>query len=514
MLLADVVQTSLAVAATRSRKQKIDRLADCLRRARPEEIETVVGLLSGALCQGKVGVGFAVLRDVDPEPAQVPAVTVGELDRAVTELAELSGRGVRAARLAALGALFARSTADEQVFLRQLLGGELRQGALAGVMGDAIAAAFDVAAAAVRRAAMLAGDLGAVARRAADQGESGLAGFMLQIFRPLQPMLAQPGEDLQAAMARLGEAALEWKLDGARVQVHREGDQVRVFTRTLNEVTDAVPEVVEAALALPVERAVLDGEVVALREDGRPQPFQVTMRRFGRRLDIDALRRELPVQALYFDCLHLEGRDLLSEPGGARRAAMAACLPEQALVPRTVTSDPAEGEAFFAGALRAGHEGVMVKSLETEYEAGRRGAGWLKVKPVHTLDLVVLAAEWGSGRRRGWLSNLHLGARDPASGGFVMLGKTFKGLTDATLTWQTARLQELETERDRRVVRVRPELVVEIAFDGVQESPHYPGGLALRFARVKRYRPDKSALDADTIDAVRALWHGIGESDA
>lgn len=505
MLLADLVETSRAVAETRSRLRKVECLAGCLRRADSVEIEVVVALLSGELRQGKIGVGYAALRQIDVSPAAVAGLTVAELDREVSRIAGLAGAGSRVARLSGLADLWSRATGAEQDFLGRLFGGELRQGALAGIMADAIAAADDLDAALVRRAAMLAGDLGEVARTAREEGATGLARYRLQLMRPLQPMLAQPGEGIAQVLGRLGEAALEWKLDGARVQVHRDGDQVRVFTRKLNDVTAAVPEVVAAVRALPLRSAVLDGEVLALREDGRPQPFQVTMKRFGRRLDVATLARDLPLRAFFFDALHLDGDDLLSEGGARRRAAMTEFLPDSALIPRTVTARPDEAQRFLDEALRAGHEGVMAKSLDAEYEAGRRGAGWLKIKPTYTLDLVVLAVEWGSGRRKGWLSNLHLGARDPESGGFVMLGKTFKGMTDATLAWQTERLLALETGRDGHVVIVRPELVVEIAFDGVQESPHYPGGLALRFARVVRYRDDKTALDADTIDSVRAI---------
>ncbi len=319
-------------------------------------------------------------------------------------------------------------------------------------------------------------------------------------------MLAQPAADLPDALERLGEAMLEWKLDGARVQVHRSGDEVRVFTRNLHEVTAAVPEIVETVRSLRVSSLVLDGEAIALREDGAPQPFQVSMRRFTRRLDVDRMRRELPLSGFFFDCLHLDGDDLLSAAAADRVAALDKVLPAAMRVPRLRTAEGAAASAFLAEALRLGHEGVMAKDPEAAYEAGRRGSGWLKVKPAQTLDLVVLAAEWGHGRRRAWLSNLHLGARDPEHGGFVMLGKTFKGLDDATLAWQTERLRELAIGDEGFVVHVRPELVAEIAFSDLQESPRYPGGLALRFARLRRYRTDKTAADADTIATVRALF--------
>jgi DNA ligase-1 len=358
--------------------------------------------------------------------------------------------------------------------------------------------------AAVRRALMLRGDLGAVAAVALAHGEPGLAELRLEVGRPLQPMLAQPAADIGAALERVRPAAVEWKLDGARIQVHRDGGDVAVFTRTLDDVTARVPEVVEAALALDVSAAVFDGEAIALKPDGRPHPFQVTGSRFGSRRAVDELRRAVPLTPALFDVLHVDGEDLLDRPGAERIAVLARVAPADLRVPRTVAEDPGAAAEVLAAAIARGHEGVMVKSLDAPYEAGRRGAGWLKVKPTHTLDLVVLAAEWGHGRRRGWLSNLHLGARDPA-GGFVMLGKTFKGLTDAMLAWQTERLLELEVARDAHVVHVRPELVVEVAFDSVQTSPRYPGGMALRFARVKRHRPDKTAAEADTVQTLRAI---------
>jgi DNA ligase-1 len=336
-------------------------------------------------------------------------------------------------------------------------------------------------------------------------GEAGLSGFSLKLLRPVKPMLAQPAEAIADALGRMDAAAFEFKLDGARVQVHKAGDEVRVFTRRLNDVTAAVPEIVELAKALPAEAIILDGEALALRADGKPHPFQVTMRRFGRKLDVEGMRRELPLASFFFDCLYCDGEALIDRGGGDRFTVLSRCLPEGIVIPRITTADQSEAEAFLEQALERGHEGVMAKALDATYEAGARGASWLKVKRTHTLDLVVLAAEWGHGRRRGWLSNLHLGARDPATGGFVMLGKTFKGMTDDTLEWQTGRLQEIEVSRDRYTVYVLPDLVVEVAFSDVQESPQYPGGLALRFARLKRYRPDKRPEQADTIDMVRGI---------
>jgi DNA ligase-1 len=508
MLLERIARASEAVGATRARRRKLEALAECLAELAPEELEIATAWLAGELRQGRIGVGWAAVHRAlaDARDAAVPAAspTLAEVDARLARIAQLGGRGAAAERQRLLGELFTRLAPDERHFLARLLLGELRQGALEGVLLEAVAKASGLAAPALRRAAMLGGSLRAVASAALREGEAGLAGFRLELFRPVQPMLAQSADDVADALARLGRAAFEWKLDGARVQIHRKGDLVRVFTRRGNEVTPAVPELVEAVRALPLRSAVLDGEALGLRPDGRPLPFQVTMRRFGRRLDVEALRRELPLALRCFDCLLLDGADLTGRPAEVRVAALESALPAGLRVARRVTADAEAARAFLADALAQGHEGVMAKSLDHPYEAGRRGADWLKVKPTHSLDLVVLAAEWGSGRRRGWLSNLHLGARDPG-GGFVMLGKTFKGLSDETLAWQTERLQQLATSSEGHVVHVRPELVVEIAFDGVQQSPQYPGGVALRFARVKGYRPDKRAEDADGIEAVRAL---------
>jgi len=376
---------------------------------------------------------------------------------------------------------------------------------LGGVMVEAVARAGSVPAADLRRAAMLAGNLGTVAAAAMAEGRAGLGRFAMTVLSPVSPMLAQTAGDPADALQRIHPASVEWKLDGARIQVHRQGDEVRAFTRNLADMTGRVPEIVAAVRALPLRSVVLDGEAIAIRRDRRPEAFQVTMSRFGSRVGVEELRRQVPLSPFFFDCLHLDGEDLIDRPQDERFAKLASTLPQDMVVPRIVANDAEHATAFFEDALARGHEGVMVKALDAPYEAGRRGASWLKVKRALTLDLVVLAAEWGHGRRRGWLSNLHLGARDPASGGFVMLGKTFKGMTDRVLAWQTQRLQELETSRDEYTVYVRPELVVEIAFDGLQASSRYPGGLALRFARIKGYRPDKSAADADTIATVRAL---------
>jgi ATP-dependent DNA ligase I len=509
VLLAEIVETSRVVGATPARSAKVAHLADALRRLDPDEVPAGVAFLSGELRQRQIGVGWAALRDAPPGGDGASDLTVGAVDAAFERIGACAGPGSVAERRRLLADLMGRATDAEHRFLVRLLSGDLRQGALAGVMTDAVAKAAGVRLAAVRRALMLRGDLGAVAAIALTDGEPGLSALRLRVGHPLQPMLAQPAADIGAALAKVRPAAVEWKLDGARIQVHRDGRDVAVFTRTLDDVTARVPEIVEAALELDVTSAVLDGEAIALRPDGRPHPFQVTGSRFGSRRDVESLRATVPLTAALFDVLHVDGEDLLDRTGAERIAALDAIAAPDLRVPRTVADDAEAAGAVLRDALAHGHEGVMVKSLDAPYEAGRRGAGWLKVKPSHTLDLVVLAAEWGHGRRRGRLSNLHLGARDPA-GGFVMLGKTFKGLTDAMLAWQTERLLELEVARDGHVVHVRPELVVEIAFDGVQTSPRYPGGMALRFARVKRHRPDKSAAEADTVDTVRAI-HGPAE---
>jgi DNA ligase-1 len=507
MLLADLASTSRQVASTRSRLAKVDAIAECLRRARPDEIAIAVSYLSGELRQRRPGVGWAALRQLPPA-ADEAGLELPEVDRAFARAESASGAGSVALRRGVLTELFSRATAAEQRFLVNLVSGELRQGALAGIMADAVSRAAGVDIGNVRRAAMLAGDLQVVAETALTEGLAGLDRFRLRVGSPIQPMLAQTATSVDAAFERAGPAAVEWKLDGVRIQVHREGGDVSVFTRTLDRITDRVPEVVEAALALPVRAAVLDGEAIALRPDGRPRPFQETASRAASREDVARLRSVTPLTPFFFDLLHLDGADLIDLPGSERYARAEAIFPGHLWVPRLTTDNVDAARAFFSDAVAQGHEGVLVKALESRYEAGRRGAGWLKVKPRHTLDLVVLAAEWGHGRRRGWLSNLHLGARDPA-GGFVMLGKTFKGLTDEILEWQTAQFLARETGRDDWTVYVRPDMVVEIAFDGIQTSPRYPGGMALRFARVLRYRPDKGAEEADTVETVRML-HAAG----
>jgi DNA ligase-1 len=491
-----------------ARIEKVERLAGLLRRTPDPEVQIAVAFLSGGLRQGRIGLGGAALFRAARQapPAAAPTLELAEVDAAFARIGALAGPGTARNRSASFEALLARATGPEQEFLCRLVAGELRQGALEGVLAEAVARAAEVPADRVRRAAMMAGDLAPVARAALAAGERGLLAFDVRLFRPVQPMLADTAGSVEEALAELGEAAFEWKLDGARVQAHKSGAEVRVFSRQLREVTPAVPEVVEAIRDLAAREAILDGEVLALRADGKPQPFQVTMRRFGRRLEVEALRRELPLTPFFFDCLFLDGASLLDAPQRERFAALGRIAHAPLLVPSLVTSDAAEARAFYEEALRRGHEGLLAKAPGAAYAAGRRGKAWLKVKPARSLDLVVLAAEWGSGRRRGWLSNLHLGARETEGGGFVMLGKTFKGLTDELLVWQTARLLERETRREGHVVHVRPELVVEIEYGDVQASPRYAGGLALRFARVRRYRPDRRPEEADTFASVQEVY--------
>jgi ATP-dependent DNA ligase I len=510
--LAELVDASAAVAATPARTAKIAALAALLQRAGEDDVAPVVSWLSGELTQRQIGVGWALLRDrpealvavAEETPAAAgAALTVADVEAGFDAIGALRGPGSVAARRAAVHDLLARATDEEQALLVRLLLGDLRQGALAGVMADAVAKAAGVPATAVRRALMLRGDLAAVAAVALADGRAGLDALRLQVGRPLAPMLAGTAADVPAAMDKTAPAAVDWKLDGARIQVHRDGDAVAIYTRTLDDVTERLPEVVAVARALPASALVLDGEAIALRSDGRPEPFQVTAARFGTRQG-----RSVPLASLFFDVLHVDGEDLLDAPLADRSAALERIVPAEHRIPRVVAGDAADAQTAFDAALAAGHEGVVVKALDAPYAAGRRGAAWLKVKPVHTLDLVVLAAEWGHGRRRGKLSNLHLGARDEETGGWAMLGKTFKGLTDELLAWQTERLLALQTRREGIAVHVRPELVVEIAFDGVQTSPRYPSGMALRFARVKRYREDKTAAEADTLATVRAIRDG------
>jgi DNA ligase-1 len=509
-LLADLVATSDRMAATSSRSAKVAALVELLRRLEPGEVAPTVALLSGEARQGRIGIGWATVAALQTTPAAQPSLTVGDLDAALDRLAATTGQGSAAARAAVLADLFGRATGDEDRFLRRLLTGELRQGALGGIMLDAVARAARIPAAEVRRAAMLAGDLRAVAElaltpAAAGGGATALGAIRLQPLRPVLPMLAASSPDVAAALEATGPASVEWKLDGARIQVHRDGDEVRIFTRNLNDVTSRLPGIATVVRELPARSLVLDGEALGLDEEAaRPERFQETMSRFGSHVPSPRSGTQpAPLAARFFDCLHVDGDDLLERPLVERLAA----LDEVAgpwRVPSILTEDPAEASEFFDRAVATGHEGVMVKAARSAYEAGRRGGVWRKVKPVTTFDLVVLAAEWGHGRRQGRLSNLHLGARG-ADGDFVMVGKTFKGLTDELLEWQTAELLSRAVRRSGITVHVRPELVVEIALDGVQSSTRYPGGIALRFARVKRYRPDKTPAAADSLEALQAL---------
>jgi len=527
-LFADLVAVSQRVVATAARLGKVRELASFLRALAAEDIEVAVHYLSGQLPQGKIGIGGALVRAAAGSRSSTdPMLSIAEVNRALQAIADDHGPGSVVRREQALRAVFERATQEEQRFLTGLLLGELRQGALEGVMVDAIATAAGLPASQVRRAAMYAANLGDVARAALSHAAAGdaapghaaqglpsqgqraaaLGDFQLRLFSPVAPMLAQTAADVDEALQSLhGEVAFEWKMDGARIQVHKRADDIRIYTRTLNEVGAALPEVVEQVRSLGARELVLDGEAIALSASGRPHPFQVTMRRFGRKLDVDQVRRELPISAFFFDCLYIDGRSIADHATRERHAALSDAIPAALRMPRIVTSEPGAARGFYQAALAAGHEGVMAKSLDAPYEAGNRDARWLKIKHAHTLDLVVLAAEWGHGRRVGKLSNLHLGALDPAGGNFVMLGKTFKGLTDAMLEWQTSALLARETHRDQWTVYVRPELVVEIAFSDLQASTRYPGGLALRLARVKRYRDDKTVAAADTMDSVRRLY--------
>jgi len=536
MLLDNVVRTSAAVATSPGRLAKIDHIAGLLTHVPPAEIGVAVSFLSGDLTQRQIGVGYAALTDLMggygpgsrpaaglAAPPETPQLTLTETDQALGQIGVLTGQGSQAERRRLLGTLLGRATEQEREFLVRLLAGDLRQGALDGVMTDAIARAASVPSADVRRAHQLSGSLAAAASAAlAASGDPAaarraLAAVSLQVGRPIRPMLAASAPSVRAALDRISPAAVEWKIDGVRVQVHLQGPKVAVFTRTLDDITQRVPEIAAAARSLDVTAAVLDGEAVALRADGRPFPFQVTSARVASQTNHAGQAAQVPLTLFLFDLLHRDESDLIESAASERFAALAAVAPPELMIPRLVTGDVTEAERFFTAAIERGHEGVVVKSIDAPYGAGRRGSEWIKVKPRHTLDLIVLGAEWGHGRRQGWLSNLHLGARDPVTGGTVMLGKTFKGLTDSVLAWQTERLLELADpprepdQQQRGVVRVRPELVVEIAFDGVQGSTRYPGGVTLRFARVLRYRPDKDAAEADTIDAVRAFWSGSAD---
>jgi DNA ligase-1 len=505
-LFSEVVRAGSEIAATSARSRKVAVLAALLRELEPDEVPIAVGLLSGVPRQGRVGIGYATVYGVTAPPATQPSLTLKDLDTTIDEIEAAVGSGSQTRRKELLSHLFARATEDEADFLKRLVTGGLRQGALAGVMADAVAKAADVRAETARRALMLSGDLTKTAEIAMTQGEEGLQRVGLEIFRPILPMLASTSATVPEAMAKFERASVEWKLDGIRIQIHKRADEVRIYTRNLNDITASLPGIADVARRLPAAQTVLDGEALWMGPEG-PAAFQETVSL----IDSDAPPEG--VVTFLFDLLHLDGEDLLDLPLDQRAARLHALAPQLA-IPRTITDDPAEGARVEQDALSAGHEGVVVKDAASAYVAGRRGQAWRKVKPVRTFDLVVLGAEWGHGRRRGWLSNLHLGARDPATGEFVMVGKCFKGLTDELLEWQTRELQARESSRKGIAVLVRPELVVEIALDGVQSSTRYPGGVALRFARVKRYRPDKDAAEADTIDELRALLRGTREDSA
>jgi len=508
MQLARLVELVDKVRATSKKTEKIALLADFLQQTQGREIELAAHYLAGTLPQGRIGVGWRMIEEAttDALPSGEP-LTLLELDQTFAAIGTDEGPGSSQRKLALLRRLWERATHDERRFLGQLLMGELRQGAVEGLLLEAIAKAAHLPSADVRQTMMFGGNLGEIARAALEQGAAGLVRFSLKLFTPVAPMLASTVEDVEQALERLEQAALEFKLDGARIQVHKGGDEIRIFTRQLLDVTERLPEVVEWARALPVREVILEGEAIALRPGGRPHPFQVTMRRLGRTKDVDTMRQQLPLSYFFFDCLYRkEEGPLITLPYRTRFDILSQTIPTASLIPKLVTGDREEAAQFLKRSLEAGHEGLMAKSLGAPYVAGQRGFHWLKLKSATTLDLVVLAAEWGHGRRSGWLSNLHLGARDFESGQFVMLGKTFKGLTDERLAWQTEKLLSLEVSRDSFTVHVRPELVAEIAFGGIQDSPRYPGGLALRFARVKRFRPDKPASEADTIQTVMELY--------
>ena len=526
MYLRNVVDASKDLAETRSRKKKAERIGGLLSEAAhadrgadrgdtpgadsgvvparsvSTEIAVLVGLLLGKPRQGRLGVGYAAAFSVDTPPAATSSLTTVDVDDALTQIAALAGSGSQQGRSEALTRLFSRATREEQEFLRRVLTGEVRHGALESLVLDGVAASAGVNGDALRRAAMLTGDVAGTAALAFSGGDEALAAVGLTPLTPVLPMLAQTAKTPADAISAAGHASVEYKLDGIRIQAHRKGDQVAIFTRALNEITDRLPEVVRVMRALPVHTIVLDGEALGLRSNGSPLPFEETMSR----VSSETVRDDVPILPFFFDILHVDGRDLLDRPLTERWSELERCVPSGHLVTRTWTEDGEEALSFLERSKAAGHEGILVKGSASTYEAGRRGAKWLKVKPAHTLDLVILAAEWGSGRREGWLSNLHLGARDPESGGFVMLGKTFKGLTDEMLKWQTEQFLSLETRRTKQIVYVRPEVVAEIAFDGIQPSPRYPAGMALRFARVKAYRPDKPADQADTVDTVREIF--------
>jgi DNA ligase-1 len=507
MLLKTLVDVSEKIGQTSSKKEKVALIAELLRRCRGRETALAASYLAGRLPQGRLGVGWKMLQqalaDLSPAPLGLGLLEFSDrLDGIVAE----KGVGSTDRKTRSLREMLASADEKERIFVIRLISGEIRQGALDGLVMEAIAKAASAAPGLVREAFMFSGEIGEVAAAALEAGTEGLARFGPRLFHPIAPMLASPAGGKEEALARLGQAAWEFKLDGARIQLHKQGNEIRIFTRHLKEVTESLPEIVTLARRWPMQSAIFEGEALALKPDGKPHPFQTTMRRFGRVQNVEAMRSEIPLTPFFFDLLYLEGQSLCGKPYLERFNLLAQNISPASLIERIISADDNEVKAFLQKSIQAGHEGIMAKGLDSPYQAGQRGFHWLKIKPAHTLDLVVLAAEWGHGRRKGWLSNLHLGARDPESAGFVMLGKTFKGLTDAMLQWQTGRLLQLETSRDRYTVYVKPEVVVEIAFSDLQQSPRYPGGLALRFARVKRFREDKTAADADTIQTVWRIF--------
>jgi DNA ligase 1 len=510
MLLRELVEVSTQVSATSKRTAKLALISTLLKHVAPAEVPVAVAYLSGELRQRKTNVGYATILAATPSSAaEASTLTLLDVDDAFERITNVkAGTGSNRERERLLRELLARATVPEREFITRLVVGELRQGALEGIMLDALARAAEISLVEIRRAHMMCGNLGVVAEAAFSGGAQALAAFGIELFRPLSPMLAQSADTVAEALERLGNAALEYKLDGARIQVHKRDDEVRIYSRNLNEVTDAVPELVDVVRALHARELVLDGEVIAMKPDGRPHDFQMTMKRFGSRRDIAKLQAELPVRPYFFDCLYRDGTTLIDHPAAERFEVLREAVGNALLTSRMVTGDADIAQPFLQASLQAGHEGLVAKALDAPYQAGRRGASWIKIKVAKTLDLVVLAAEWGHGRRQGWLSNLHLGARDPETGGFVMLGKTFKGMTDEMLEWQTREFLARETARDGITVFVEPNMVVEIAYDDIQASPRYDGGLALRFARVKGYRPDKRPDEADTIETVRSLYEG------
>ncbi len=503
----DLVAISKSVASTSKRKHKVSLLADFFRQVKGREIALAVRYLSGQLGQGRLGVGWAILREALqdlPDPSR--SLSLIEIDRLFEEISREKGSGSLERKVRFLRNLFSSVQQDQREFLINLMMGEIRQGALEGLVLGAIAQASSFPVDRLRQSLMFSGDIGQVAQVALEEGAAGLSHFQPRLFHPISPMLANSAEGETEALERLGEAGFEFKIDGARIQVHKDREEVRIFTRHLKDITESIPELVQLARTFQFENAIFEGEAIALREDGKPLPFQITMHRFGRILEVQRLEKEIPLTPYFFDLLYLNGESLIPVPYRDRFKLLSDKVPPGSMIPQIITGDEGAARDFLKRSLEAGHEGLMAKSLDSRYRAGHRGYTWLKIKPAQTLDLVVLAAEWGHGRRKGWLSNLHLGARDPGSGDFMMLGKTFKGLTDKMLHWQTKKLLELEVSRDEWTVYVRPELVVEVAFNDIQESSRYPGGLALRFARVKNFRMDKLPLDADTLHKVRQIF--------